>query len=140
MLIEMRRMPISRRRPIAVAAIIERHDNHILIVLPPAPDEGLRLWRFPGGLANSNEPSEASMRRMASEQLGVHVEIVVGQPPVTATLDGREVEMRYFFCGLVEGEPRPGPYAEIRWVSKGHLREYEFDPPFRPVVEFLLES
>jgi hypothetical protein len=55
-------------------------------------------------------------------------------------LDGREVEMRYFFCGVMDGEPRPGPYAEIRWVSKGHLREYEFDAPSKPVVDWLLES
>ncbi len=79
------------------------------------------------------------MRRIALEQLGIHVEIVVGQPPLTAALDGQEFEVRCFFCGIIDGEPLKGPYAEIRWVSRGHLREYEFDYPSKPIVEWLLE-
>jgi len=120
--------------------IIERHDNHVLIVLPSRPDGEARLWQFPRGLTCANESPEQAMRRTAYEQLGIHIEIVVGQPPVTAKLDGREVEMRCFFCGVADGVPRPGPYAEIRWVSRGHLREYEFDDSAKPVVEWLLES
>jgi ADP-ribose pyrophosphatase YjhB (NUDIX family) len=119
--------------------IIERHDNHVLIVLPSSPDDPTRLWQFPRGLANIDESPEQAMRRIADEQLGIGVEIVVGQPPVAAEINGREVEMRYFFCGVADEEPRPGPYAEIRWVTRGHLREYEFDDPSKPVVEWLLE-
>lgn len=132
--------PRALRRPRVAVGIIERHDNHVLIVLPSTPDDQTRLWQFPRGFAGGDESPEQAMRRIADEQLGIHIEIVVGQPPVTASLDGREVEMRYFFCGVADGEPRPGPYAEIRWVTRGHLREYEFDAPSKPVVEFLLES
>ena len=128
------------RRPRVAVGIIERHDNHLLIVLPSTPDDQTRLWQFPRGLAGADESAEQDMRRTTYEQLGIHVEIVVGQPPVTAMLDGREVEMRCLFCGVADGEPRPGPYAEIRWVSRGHLREYEFDDSSKPVVEWLLES
>ena len=132
--------PRAPRRPRVAVGIIERHDNHVLIVLPSTPDGQTRLWHFPRGFAVADEAPEQAMRRTTYEQLGIHVEIVVGQPPVTASLDGREVEMRYFFCGVADGEPRPGPYAEIRWVTRGHLREYEFDDPSKPVVEWLLES
>ena len=132
--------PRPPRRPRVAVGIIERHDNHILIVLPSSPDDQTRLWRFPRGLADIDESPEQAMRSIADEQLGIPVEIVVGQPPVTAMLDGREVEMRCFFCGVADGEPHLGPYAEIRWVTRGHLREYEFDDPSKPVVEWLLES
>jgi len=128
------------RRPRVAVGIIERHNNHVLIVLPSSPDDQTRLWRFPRGLANIDESPEQAMRRIADEQLGIDIEIVVGQPPVAAMLDGREVEMRCFFCGVADGEPHLGPYAEIRWVTRGHLREYEFDAPSKPVVEWLLES
>src|SRR3989304_5193572 len=114
--------PRAPRRPRVAVGIIERHDNHVLIVLPSSPDDPTRLWQFPRGLANADESPEQAMRRIADEQLGIGVEIVVGQPPVTAMLDGREVEMRYFFSGIADGEPCPGPYAEIRWVTRGHLR------------------
>ncbi len=132
--------PRPLRRPRVAVGIIERHDNHVLIVLPSTTDEQTRLWQFPRGSANVDESPEQAMRRTASAQLGIQVEIVVGQPPVPAMLDGQEVEMRYFFCGVAEGEPRPGLYAEIRWVTRGHLREYEFDDSSKPVVEWLLES
>jgi len=133
-------MAPSNRRPRAAAGIIERHDNSILIVLPPEQVEGARCWRFPRGLAREGEPPEAAMRRVAQEQLGFAVEIVVGQPPVVVHLEGAEVEMRYFFCGVENGEPRAITYAELRWVPKGHLREYEFDDASKPIVEWMLES
>ena len=131
-------MPLEPLRARLAAGIIERYDGHLLIALPPGGDERLRLWEFPRDVVRSDESPEAAMRRVAREQLGVEVEIVVGQPPISVRLEGVEVEMRYFFCGLAEGEARPGPYAEIRWVSKGHLREYDFESGSKPVAEWLL--
>ena len=78
------------------------------------------------------------MRRVAREQLGVEVEAVVGQPPLIQTLDGKEAEVRYFFCGILDGLPRSDHYAQLRFVSKAHLREYDFDPPSTEVVQWLL--
>lgn len=132
--------PRPPRRPRVAVGIIERHDNHVLIVLPSSLDDQTRMWQFPREIVKIDESPEQAMRRTACEQLGIHVEIVVGQPPVTAEINGQEVEIRCFFCGVVDGEPHPGPYAEIRWVTRGHLREYEFDDPSKPVVEWLLES
>lgn len=122
------------------AGIIERHDNSLLIVLPAEQVEGARCWRFPRGSVREGEPPEAAMRRIAKEQLGFAVEIVVGQPPVMTNLEGAEVEMRYFFCGVEYGEPQPIAYAELRWVLKGQLREYEFDDASKAIVDWLLET
>jgi len=132
--------PRPPRRPRVAVGIIERHDNHVLIVLPSNSEGLTRLWQFPRGYANADESPEQAMRRIAEEQIGVRVEVVVGRPPVTASLEGREIEMRCFFCGIADGEPHPGPYAEIRWVTRGHLREYEFDVPSKPIVDWLLET
>ena len=128
------------RRPQLAAAIIERHDNHVLIALPESQAEGSRWWRFPRGPVRDGEPAEVAMRRIAKEQLGLEIEIVVGQPPIIAPLQDAEVELRYFFCGVIQGEEEPGEYAELRWVPRGQLREYEFDDASRPVVEWILES
>lgn len=126
-------------RTMLAAAIIERADNQILIVLP-ATNDGLRKWMFPRGAARPDESAEAAMRRVAHEQLGLTVELVIGQPPIMATVDGSPAEVRYFFCGIAFGEVRAGPYAEIRWVSRAHLREYEFEEASSPVVDWLLSS
>ena len=120
-----------------MAGIIERHDDHLLIVLP-LEDEDRRLWQFPRGRAGPDESPEAAMRRTTREGLGLEVEIVVGQPPLIERIDGVEVELRYFFCGIVRGEVEAGNYAEIRWVPKHQLQEYELDQPSRPVADWLL--
>jgi ADP-ribose pyrophosphatase YjhB (NUDIX family) len=133
-------MPLQPTRPCWSAGIIERQDNHVLIALPKDGQPSSRVWRFPRGPVERDESPEAAMRRIAREQLGLHVEVVVGQPPLVERVEGREAELRYFFCGVAGEDADPGPYAEIRWVSKGHLREYEFDSPSKPVVEWLLGS
>ena len=125
-------------RPRWSAGIIERHDNHVLIVLPNDEPQAGRLWCFPRGPAEPNESPEATMRRVARTQLKLDVDVVVGQPPLVVRIEGREAELRYFFCGVTSGDADPGPYAETRWVSRGHLREYEFDAVSQPVVEWLL--
>ena len=130
-------MTLQSTRPRFVAAIIERADNHILIALPPDA-ELVRTWIFPRGLAEPQESSEAAMRRVATMQLGLTVELVIGQPPLLSEVGGVPSEVRYFFCGILGGQARSGPYSEIRWIPKGHLREYEFDAASKAVVEWLL--
>ena len=122
------------------AALIERFDNRVLIARRAAPDEEAnekRLWVFPRGRVQEGETPEAACRRVTQTQLGVKVEIVIGQPPILAPIEGEEVEVRYFFCGIIAGEPQPGPYAEIRFTTRMHLAEYEFDLASAPVADWL---
>lgn len=125
---------------IDVAGVIERADNHVLIVLLDAADATARRWQFPRGAAKPGESPEAAMRRVAMKQLGMEVEIVVGQPPLFDAAGGDPIELRYFFCGVIKGEPGGDTYAETRWVLKGRLREYEFEPVSGQVVDWLLDS
>lgn len=133
-------MARKRPRPLIAACILERHDNHILIALPKCDNAGPRLWLFPRGLVDEVESAESGMRRICRDELGVEVDIVVGQPPLITEVDESECEIRFFFCGIVSGEADAGTYQEIRWVSRIHLSEYDFDPPSQPVVSWLLET
>jgi len=122
------------------AALIERFDNRVLIArLAPAEEQESkeRLWVFPRGQVLEGETPEAALRRVVQTQLGVKVEIVVGQPPILAEIDAQEVEVRHFFCGITAGKPESGPYAEVRFTTRMHLAEYEFDPASTPVAEWL---
>ena len=132
-------MPLQSSRPQYVAAIVEQSNGQMLIALPSGSDQD-RKWIFPRGLAASHESAEAAMRRVAREQLGITAELVIGQPPFLCNITGQMCEIRYFFCAIAGGQARPGPYAEIRWVSKAHLQEYDFDDPSKPVVSWLLGS
>lgn len=127
-------------RRLYAAAIIERPDNRVLIVLPTDMAESDRRWQFPRGHIEAGESPEAAIRRVARQQLDVGVEIVVGQPPLLARLDDAEAKLRYFFCEITTGEAQAGPYAEIRWVLRAHLREYDFDSASQQVAEWLVGS
>jgi len=120
------------------AGLIERVDHALLIALPSAEKNGQRRWIFPRGPVEPGESPEAAMRRLAKDHLGIEIEVVVGQPPVVAIVVGKEVELRYMFCGVITGEPQPGPYAEVRWTPKQQLMEYDFDSASKPVVAWLL--
>jgi len=133
-------MARKRKHPLLAASIIERHDDRVLIALPTSADTTHRLWRFPRGLVHGDESPEGGIRRLCREAIGLNVEVVVGQPPLILEIDGQECELRYFFCGIISGEARPGLFQEIRWVSHAHLREYDFDPPSQPVVDWILEQ
>lgn len=130
----------NRRHPLYAVGIIERHDNTILIVRPGDRGGVRSAWQFPFGIARDHESPEAAMRRVAHECLGLEIEIVVGQPPLLQTIEGKSAELRYFFCGIQQGGPDGKAFAEVRWINRGHLLEYEFDQAFRPVVDWLLES
>lgn len=128
------------RLPIVASGIIEQHDNSVLIVCDSDDDEESRRWRFPSGYAKQGESPEDAMRRTALADLGLTVEIVVGQPPINTEIDDRAVELRVFFCGVNAGELTCQDGILGRWVPKVHLREYEFDASSQPVVDWLLNS
>lgn len=128
------------QKKLYVAALIESHTSDLLIARPQRDEKAPRLWQFPRGVARRGESPEAALRRLARDVLGIKVEIIVAQPPLMERIDGVRTELRYFFCGVAGGEATPGPYAEIRWISKLHLREYDFDEPSQIVVDWLLAS
>ena len=133
-------MTPRRPRTFLVAAIIERADNHILIALPVDEASAARRWQFPRGQSQEKESPEAAMRRIAHEKLGLAVDIVIGQPPLKCEVDGQSIQIRYFFCGVMQSETTPGPYAEVLWIPKVHLLEYDFDDPSKLVVEWILNE
>ena len=131
-------MPTQQKYPTYVAGIIERYDYHILIALAETDKSDVRLWHFPRGILHLDESPEAAVRRIMKENLKLEVEIVVGQPPIIESVNGEQVELRYFFCGVISGEPSPNAYADIRWVHRIHLSEYDFDNASQPVATWLL--
>lgn len=132
------RKPIAHKRPIVVAAIIERHDGLVLIcrAKEASSESG---WAFPGGLSNDDESPEAGVCRLCHLRVGVRVEVQVGQPPLAGRYGGRDVEYRYFLCGLASGDGQAIDYEEVRWVAKAQLCEYDFGSPTDQVVGWLAE-
>lgn len=120
------------------ALIARGRQRHFLILRTVADPD--RPWEFPGGRIEARESPEAGLRRLVRAQLGVELELVVGQPPFEYSFGTHTVVYRYYLCGLLQGEPRPLACAEVRWVLSGQLCEYLFDPPTQQVVQWLIET
>ena len=120
------------------AGIIEREDGHVLIAAATDQAESSRLWQFPRCPVEPDETPESALRRFTAEEINMPVDIIECQPPLMCQMDGREIELRYLFCGPLSDEPIQGPFAEVRWVPKAHLREYDFDPASQPVADWIL--
>lgn len=121
------------------ACAVIRRGKEVLIVRPHA--QGARAkWAFPAERVGPDESPEAACRRMADNKLGARLAIDFGQPPLTDTTAGRRIIYRYFFGHVEDNEVQNLDFAEIRWVSPGQLRDYEFDPTSGMVAEWLVKN
>lgn len=124
--------------PVVVSSVIERAGREVLIC---RVDAGLEhVWEFPSGPACAGESPEAAIRRVVVETVGIAIDILIGQPPLAGCFRGRDVVFRYFLAGYVSGDARALAYSEVRWVLRGALREYDYDPTTQPIVTWYLES
>ncbi len=123
------------------AGVIERGRDEMLIALPEATKADPRFWQFPRCPISQGDAPEKTLRQFARQALGIDIKITVGQPPFTGEIDDEEVELRYMIARCEASDSiTPGPYAELRWVSRVHLLEYELDAVSNPVAEWLLSE
>ncbi len=98
-------------------AIIERKKD-VLIVRSRQEDPHPGLWTFPGGPVEPGASPELWLRRHMRQQLGLRVELIVGQPPFIHEVKGVAMTFRYYICGILQGQPRGDYWPEVQWVNK----------------------
>jgi mutator protein MutT len=122
---------------IIVAAAIIRRDLHILLTKRPANVHLANLWEFPGGKVESGESLEAALRRELREELDIEANVLDEFFTTTHHYPTKSVELHFFNCTIVGGEPRAIEVAELRWVKSSDLHEYEFPEADRELIELL---
>ncbi len=124
-----------------VSAIVHRNregQREVLIgKIPSQPYAG--KWAFPTGPVASGETPEAALRRILRELLDLMIQINFGQPPFDHPWEHSVCRWRFYFCDAA-GPINNRYFQEIRWVPRGALREYEFDPVSQQVVSWLVEE
>ena len=121
---------------IVAAAIIERHGAFLLT----RRQAGVHLagyWEFPGGKCNHGESLDACLARELREELAVAIAVRAEVLGVTHDYADRRVELHFFECDLVEGEPSPQLGQEMRWVPRGELETLTFPPADRELIDWL---
>lgn len=84
------------------------------------------LWEFPGGKREAGETFEQCLARELHEELGVNVVVGALFEQVTHAYPDRTVQLQFFLCRLLDGEPQPLGCAAVKWVTRAELAAHEF--------------
>jgi len=122
---------------IIVAAAIIQRDQHILLTKRPANVHLANLWEFPGGKVEPGESLEAALRQELREELDIEANVIDEFYSTTHHYPSKSVELHFFNCIIVSGEPRAIEVAEFRWVKRADLHAYEFPEADRELIELL---
>jgi mutator protein MutT len=122
---------------IEVAAGLILHDGRYLIAKRRIQTHLGGLWEFPGGKRETGESLEDCLARELREELGIEIASPVLFRKIRHRYRDKTVELHFFRCGLKSGHPRPLGCEEFRWVTVGELRQYDFPPADRPLIEAL---
>ena len=128
---------MTEREILQVAAAVIEHRGRYLITCREAGAHLAGYWEFPGGKREAGETFESCARREVFEEVGI--EITAPEPLTVTRYDytDKSVELHFFTCSLVRGEPQPLGCADFRWVTPEELAGYAFPPADGPVVTYL---
>ncbi len=121
---------------IVVAAIIRR--NSQLLITRRFDDVHLPgLWEFPGGKVEHGESLQGGLEREILEELGVKVRVEAEYFAIEHAYPGRTVQLHFFNCSIIQGEPQPLEVADMRWVEPSELGHFQFPPADEELIKRL---
>lgn len=122
---------------IAVVAGMIVRSGRLLIARRPQGTHMAGKWEFPGGKIERGETPEAALERELFEELGVRTRTGRIYHAVCHSYPEKDVLLLFYRSQLLEGELCAIEEAEIRWISKENLRDFDWAQADRPVVELL---
>lgn len=116
--------------------VVEK-DGKVLITQRKYDDHLGGVWEFPGGKKRPEENDQSCVERELSEELGITVKAGAHLETIRYAYPDRRLELRFYSCSLVGGEPKPLEVQDFRWVNPGELIYYQFPKADRDLVERL---
>lgn len=132
--------PASSGPRVEVSAALLFRGGRLLITRRPVGSHLGGLWEFPGGKREAGETFEACLERELREELGVRVAVGPCWASVEHAYPERTVEIRFFLCRLLAGQPRPLGCSAIKWVSRQTLRRHRFPAADTAILERLVRT
>ncbi|MFC4778202.1 8-oxo-dGTP diphosphatase MutT [Paenibacillus sp. GCM10023252] len=119
------------------AAIIFNEQGQILIARRRKGKSQEGLWEFPGGKIEEGESVEACLRRELLEEM--QIEIVPLEYFATNDHHYGSIHIRLiaYKASYKSGKIALIDHDDVRWISRGELKEYIFAPADIKFVELL---
>ena len=109
-----------------VSAALIFHQGKLLITRRDAKAHLGGLWEFPGGKREPGETFEQCLIREIREELGVTIAVDTLFESITHAYPEKTVQLKFFLCRRLKGEPQTLGCAAINWVGRTELADYEF--------------
>ena len=123
-----------------VTAAVIWHQGKILVTSRPSGSPYAGLWEFPGGKREEGETLEACLLREIKEELGIKIAIKRYFMQVDHTYPEFSITLHVFLCTYQDGQIKPLPGVDYRWVSLDELHTLSFLPADEKIIEKLREE
>tara|TARA_B100001939_G_scaffold107735_1_gene93107 strand:- start:6 stop:413 length:408 start_codon:yes stop_codon:yes gene_type:complete len=124
-------------KPVVVAAGLLFRDGKLLITQRPAGGHLAGLWEFPGGKCEPGETLPECLQRELHEELGVVVNVRECVETLEHAYPEKTVQLSFYQCALVMGEPEGREGQSIAWVGPDELGDYQFPEADAQLLEKL---
>ncbi len=121
-----------------VAALIES-DGKFLVCQRRHEARFALMWEFPGGKTEAGETPESALERELREELGISVRVgpeIYRTTHKYAEMPDR-IQLIFFATRLSRGQPQNLQFEQILWRAPASLRELNFLPADRELIERL---
>ena len=121
-----------------VAALITDSDKFMICQRPAHKARGL-LWEFVGGKVEKGETKEQALIRECREELDVTLSVGDVFMDVVHEYPDLTIHLTVFNAKISEGKPRKIEHADIRWITRSEIPDYEFCPADVEILEKIRE-
>jgi len=125
---------------INVTAAIIHIDEKLLICQRPKGKRCEMLWEFPGGKIEAGETPEECLVRECQEELGVSIETEQLLREVEYEYPGITVNIYFYICKLVDGEPICIEHNDIQWCTLNEILELPLCPADNKMLNLAAEE
>ena len=109
-----------------VSAALIFHHGKLLVTRRHARSHLGGLWEFPGGKREPGETFKQCLVREIQEELGVTIAVGRLFESITHAYPEKTVQLKFFVCRLLNGEPQTLGCAAFKWVTRPELADYDF--------------
>ena len=119
-----------------VAALIRQSDKLLICKRPPEKSRGL-LWEFVGGKVEKGENKEDALIRECREELDITIKVNDVFCEVIHNYPDIDIHLTLFNAEIIKGEPELLVHAELKWITKNDIPNFDFCPADREILEIL---